>query len=544
MRVVRSTFDVTVRDETSVFSATDLQAAAIFIDCRKNHELADTILRQLKVHEVSPRPFIAVLIDNAEPDKAWAVTAGIDDVLLCPYSLLDLQLRTGAILALIGQQQDIRRLARVVDGVTEEARRLRTLAYTDHLTGLPNRLYLDNWVSELALKREGTTSFALHMLDLDGFKKVNDQYGHQAGDTLLKQVSERVSKVPRRLDIVVRLGGDEIAVVQMGAVHVTDCTAFAQRLQAMFTEAFIIDGHVINISASVGTALYPDDGDNFPDLLRHADVAMYAAKATGPGKLSIFNAERETPLVQGSSAAINEKQMNEASYALTFSLATGELRGVFVEPESRPFVNGAALDSLNGTEWIEEQIRQLEIAFLQSVSWKTAFMPIVFGASIHASVFSTFGVIQRIRDLLLVTGADPTSCEVTLEAPNLLEEVKYLHQVRDLGLGLGAHIDIESFTLQRMLRLPVTKLHLTREFTETTVGDGNAEIMVEAAVLFARSIRARTVAYGVETREQMDALRALGVDNATGPFVGSAATGSRLSTLRQRIQQQHSHAVD
>lgn len=544
MRVVRSAFDVVVRDETTELSAEDLQASAIFIDCRKNHELADIILQQLQLKALTPRPFIIVLINNAEADKAWAVTAGIDDVMLSPYSLLDLQLRTGAILALIGQQQDIRRLAHAVDGMTEEASRLRALAYTDHLTGLPNRLYLDNWVSGLALKREGTTSFALHMLDLDGFKKVNDQYGHQAGDTLLKQVSERVSRVPRRLDIVVRLGGDEIAVVQMGAAHVTDCAAFAERLQAMFTEAFLIDGHTINISASVGTALYPDDGDNFPDLLRRADIAMYAAKAVGMGKVSAFNAELEAPLVQGRPAAIIEKQMNESSYALTFSLATGELGGVFVEPQSRPSAYGTLPGSPDGSGWIEEQIRRLEIAFLQSVSWKSTRAPVVFGASIHASAFSTFGVIQRIRDLLLVTGADPTRCEVTLEAPNSLEEMKYLHQVRDLGLGLGAHIDLESFTLQRMLRLPVTKLHLTRQFTETTAREGNANVMVEAAVLFARSIRARTLAYGVETREQMDALRTLGVDSATGPFVGSAATGDRLSTLRRRIRQQHVHAVD
>ncbi len=249
-------------------------AAAVVLDCRGGHPFEEQDLHRLR--SLSPAPFLMAVIDNLESAKAWAVKTGLDDVLVNPFTLLDLHLRMGSMRSTMAQRQEIDRLAHAAQDVANEAERLRTLAYTDHLTGLPNRRYLDKWAEDEA---GDAGAFGFQMLDLNGFKQVNDRYGHHVGDVLLRQVSRRVSEISRRLDLVVRLGGDEIAIVQHGALTPEDCVALASRLLAAFREPFDVEGHAIHVSASIGSALYPKDSSNLLDLMRHADRAMYAAKA-------------------------------------------------------------------------------------------------------------------------------------------------------------------------------------------------------------------------------------------------------------------------
>ncbi len=251
---------------------------AVVLDCRGGHPFGEEDLHRLR--SLSPAPLVMAVIDNLESAKAWAVKAGLDDVLVNPFTLLDLHLRMASLRSTLAQRREIDRLAHTAQDVAQEAQRLRTLAYTDHLTGLPNRRYLDKWAEETVAGKEAGT-FGFQMLDLNGFKQVNDRYGHHVGDVLLRQVSRRVSGISRRLDLVVRLGGDEIAIVQHGALTPEDCVALASRLLAAFREPFDVEGHAIHVSASIGSALYPQDSSNLLDLMRHADRAMYAAKAGG-----------------------------------------------------------------------------------------------------------------------------------------------------------------------------------------------------------------------------------------------------------------------
>ena len=272
LRVVQPGGAVSVREGLSGDGAS-LSGAALVLDCRGDHPFEEPDLRRLR--SLSPAPFLVAVIDNLESAKAWAVKNGLDDVIVSPFTLLDLHLRMASLRGTMAQRQEIDRLAHAARDVAHEAERLRALAYTDHLTGLPNRRYLDKWAEDVAVE---ANAFGFQMLDLNGFKQVNDRYGHHVGDALLRQVSRRVSGISRRLDLVVRLGGDEIAIVQHGALTPEDCVALASRLLAAFREPFDVEGHVIHVSASIGSALYPRDSSNLSDLMRHADRAMYAAK--------------------------------------------------------------------------------------------------------------------------------------------------------------------------------------------------------------------------------------------------------------------------
>nr|WP_321986215.1 diguanylate cyclase [uncultured Lichenicoccus sp.] len=541
----RSGLTVLVDDHLGELAGIDPEIAAVVLDARQGREIADVALRRLAVQPVSRRPFVLLLIDGHEFEKEWAISSGTDDVLVGSYTLPDLRLRLAGLCRAVGQQREIDRLSRTVEGVATEASQLRSLAYTDHLTGLPNRLYLDNWVSELGTRREGEVNFGIHMIDLDKFKQINDRYGHRAGDILLKQVSERLCQNSRRLDIVARLGGDEIAVVQVGAISADDLKAFAERLLTVFRDEFIIDGNAIQMAGCVGSALYPTHSDNFSDLLHRADIAMYEAKSAGTGIFRLFQGSQEPPAPAPPSEAV-EQQLREVRYGLFFSLAGAAFRGGSIVPRGRrqrdarrdpgrdPERDPERRDQ-PPAERIDGQLRDLRLALLQSSLWKKTTYPVVFSASVHASAFVDRAIVTTIHELLLETGADPAQCEVTLEEPDGLADVESLHRLRELGLGLGAHIRIETFMLQRMLRLPLTRLHLDRGFTDSTARPGNSDVLVEAAVLFARSIRARTVAYGVTAREQAEALLALGVDDMTGPYAAPVTSNDALASRRQRI---------
>ncbi|MBE7209638.1 MAG: GGDEF domain-containing protein [Gluconacetobacter diazotrophicus] len=250
--------------------------AALIMDCRNQRRLPDG-------QPASPpvRPpgygFVLGLIDNTEIDKNWAFTTGFDDVLSSPFTILDLHLKMVSVLATLDQRRELFRLRGRAEEAERELSRLRAVAYTDHLTGLSNRLALKEWADTALPSR--TEPLAIQIMDLDGFKQVNDRHGHAAGDAVLRKLGERLAAIPRRTDMIVRLGGDEIAVVQMNAERPEDCAALADRLLAAVAAPFLVDGQSIQLTASFGSALFPADARTLSELLSQADRAMYAAKS-------------------------------------------------------------------------------------------------------------------------------------------------------------------------------------------------------------------------------------------------------------------------
>lgn len=515
---------IATRDLSAPLARDDLSVTALIVDCRQDHDAIMRILGEIALLDGPGRPHVIVLIENGdgdrkENDKNWALAIGADDVLAFPFTDADLRLLFGNAGRVSGLSFENMRLRHSLDALAQDAHRLRTLAYTDHLTGLPNRLYLTSWFAEIMTKSDANLRFAVHMLDLDGFKQINDRFGHRSGDQILRQVSERVTRISRRLDLVVRLGGDEIAIVQVGVETAADCQAFLSRLSAMFENAFEIDQRTIRIGASIGTAIYPNDGETLSDLLHHADLAMYDFKPAG--------ARRSRGRSASPHRALDQQYAREATYALAFGLRDGTLAGILCDTVPAPETVPDAADPF----------RSVRIALLQCASWKSEGPAAFFSAAVESRALSAEDALSSLRDLLIESKADAERCEIRLLAADLDGNAEVWHQVRELGFRLAVEVDTESFSPQRLLRVPLTRLHLAREFAELDTGSAEFRILLDMAVVFARAAGARTLAHGVGSAAQMEVLRKAGIDAVTGPFVGVSVKGDALLAVRQRVLQ-------
>ncbi len=503
----------------------DLSATAIIVDCRQDHEAILRILGEIELLDGSGRPHMVLLIENGdrdkyESDKGWALTIGADDILAYPFTDADLRRLFGTASKVSGLSSENVRLRHSLETLAQDAHRLRTLAYTDHLTGLPNRLYLTSWLTEVLGKGDATLRFAVHMLDLDGFKQVNDQYGHRSGDRILRQVSERVTRISRKLDLVVRLGGDEIAIVQVGVETADDCQAFLSRLSAMFDTPFEIDHKTIRMQASIGTAIYPNDGSTLSDLLHHADLAMYDFKPEG--------SRRSRGGIATAEPSPEQTLATQATYGLAFGLRDGKLAGILCD--IAPAAETGATDAA-------DPFRALRIALLQCAAWTRDGPPAFFSATVDARAFAAEDALSVLRDLLTETKADAERCEIRLSAGDLEARAETWHRVRELGFRLAIDVEADSFSPQRLLRVPLTRLHLVRGFTEPETEPAELRMLLGMAVVFARAAGARTLAHGVSSAAEMEALRNAGIDAVTGPFVGMSVKGHELPAVRQRVVQ-------
>jgi diguanylate cyclase (GGDEF)-like protein len=163
------------------------------------------------------------------------------------------------------------------------------MATHDHLTGLPNRiLLLDRFNMAAALAHRNKARLAVMLLDVDNFKSINDTFGHEFGDRILQAIGNRLTGVIRASDTLARLGGDEFMLVMPETNRRKDAAATAQKIMDSFTEPFSIDGHQINLSISIGIAIYPDDAEDMETLMKKSDAAMYYSKAHGRNQLKFF----------------------------------------------------------------------------------------------------------------------------------------------------------------------------------------------------------------------------------------------------------------
>ncbi|WP_433605585.1 putative bifunctional diguanylate cyclase/phosphodiesterase [Dactylosporangium sp. CA-139114] len=401
-----------------------------------------------------------------------------------------------------------------------------SLVVTDSLTGLANRIQLRDVLAAAAERRRRTgAQFAVLLLDLNGFKQVNDTYGHEAGDRMLVAFADVLRDSVRDGDVAARLGGDEFAVVLAGVRDHADATAVAERILAGCRPPLEVSGHTLRLRASIGVATSLTAGD---DLLHQADVAMYSAKRRGTPGWALYSPEAETPLAGDLTRAVSEGQMR-VLYQPIVDLVTGELvavealvrwqhptRGLLGPDAFIPAAeaNGAIHDI--GAWVLAEACRQV-------TRWRD---DLPGGRSPHLSVNLSPVQLQRdtladdVLDTLDAAGLDPHHLVLEITESTLLDEqtaVPHLERLR----ARGVRVALDDFgtgysSLQRLTRLPVDILKLDRCFVAELNGDPERAAVAEAVIRLSQILRMETVAEGIEDGDQATELTLLGYRNAQG----------------------------
>lgn len=423
------------------------------------------------------------------------------------------------------------------------------LAYHDHVTGLANRLRLTEAITqEIDRSRAERKGFALLFIDIDEFKLVNDTFGHAIGDTLLREIANRIQGVIRDEDTAARLGGDEFVIVATGIQSDADCVAVARKVLARVREPVALPHEAVTISASVGIAMYPDHGGDPDALLRSADSAMYAAKDLGRDRYAVFGAamalearERLT-LEQGLARAIGEHGL-EAFYQPVVIIRTGELVGV----EALARWTHAVLGPISPARFIPIAERSglierlgawiLQEACRQAVAWgieRRAGVRIAVNVSARELDSDAFSA--RVAWILRSTGLAPDRLELEI-TESCLQSVERSTTVLTELKRLGVQIAIDDFgtgfsSLSLLKHLPIDRVKIDQSFVRGLPHDENDVKIVQAIAALCGSLDLEMTAEGIETPEQREHLIALRCGNGQGylfsPPMPAAVVGQWL----------------
>lgn len=427
-------------------------------------------------------------------------------------------------------------LAMVTDITGRKAaeQQVEFMAYHDALTGLPNRLLLQDRFSQAMASADRTqTQVSLLFLDLDNFKAINDSLGHATGDSFLKEIAHRLSDGLRETDTVCRQGGDEFLMVLSNQRHPDEITPILIKLLAKVTAIFKLEGHELSTSASIGVSIYPDDGKDFETLLQKADTAMYHAKEAGRNGYRYFDEQMNLQaadhlyLKNGLHKAI-ERQELVLYYQPQIELLTGRVVGVealirWDHPELGllPPARFIALAEVSGLivpigEWA------LHEACRQSVAWRQVGLPpLMMAVNLSSVQFRRGDVVQVVSQALSSSGLDPDGLELEMTESILLHDTeKVLRDVQQLK-RMGVKLSIDDFgtgysSLSYLKRFDVDKLKIDQTFVHDLAQDTAEGAIVHAIIQMARSLNLRTVAEGVENATILERLRALGCDEAQG----------------------------
>ncbi len=417
----------------------------------------------------------------------------------------------------------------------EEA--MRHLAHHDPMTSLPNRLHLQHVLHrEIGRLAGGGSGFALHFIDLDRFKTINDGFGHDHGDALLRETAVRLRHLVGPKDTIARLGGDEFAIVQVGIAGADDVQRMARQVIRVISEPFDIEHHRVSIGASVGMTMAPQDAATSEQLLKNADLAMYRAKQEGRGRARFFDPEmqtaaRDTVLLEIALREGLERGELQLWYQPQMDVVTGQVVGV--EALLRWFRSGHGvtlpgefLGLAEDTGLIVEINRWvLGEACRQAAYWAEIGTPVRVGVNMPAEAFNAEDVEALVLRTLQRTGLPPALLELELTEGTLMtsqhQVAASLHALRRIGVRVA----VDDFgtgysSLAYLQKLPIDRLKIDRSFVQGFEADLDGSAIVRAVIGIGRSLGMEVVAEGVETSSQLERVREAGCQFAQGYLLG------------------------
>ncbi len=438
----------------------------------------------------------------------------------------------------------------LVEDITERVEveeRIRHLAHHDSLTGLPNRLLLQDRLEQaLARARRAKDGVAVMLVDLDHFKTVNDTLGHLTGDELIRIVAGRLRALVRESDTVARLGGDEFAVVQTDLHEVGGAAVLAGKITAAAREPFDLGGRQVFVGASLGIALFPQDGDALEPLLKHADIALYRAKAEGRNRFAFFEPEMNAEVLarrsleEGLQQALAGHQL-AVFYQPQFDLRTHALVGVealarWRHPQGGLVLPGAFIPVAEVTgliqpigEWILRQ------ACRDARAWREAGAPVRVGVNLSPSQVRQRELAERIPRILAELGLEPAELELEITENLFLSPADTAHLATLAELGIRFAIDdfgIGYSSLAYLNRFPFDRIKIDRSFIAEIGQSEHAETIIRAIVQLGHNLGKLVLAEGVETETQLAFLRRAGCDQAQGFLLGRPQPAELLGQPR------------
>jgi len=411
---------------------------------------------------------------------------------------------------------------------------LHRIAHYDQLTGVPNRRLLsDRLAQALARSRRTQRSVAVCYLDLDGFKAVNDQFGHAGGDTLLVSITERLRSVLRTDDTLARLGGDEFVLLLTELTQSQECRLALDRVLAIVKEPLNIDEQFVTVSASIGVAIYPADDADADTLLRHADQAMYMAKEGGKNNYHFFDPEHDH-LIQ--THRLNLQRLREALehrefvlyYQPKADLFSGEIVGAealirWEHPQKGLLAPATFLNHMEGSD-LEAAVGEWVIdSVLQQISrWNVMGLSFTVSANISADHLLRNNFADRLQQLLHShPEVSPSSLELEILETAALTDMKKAVRTITECRKLGVQFALDDFgtgysSLTYFLNLPVQLLKIDQSFVRVMLEDPGGLGIVESVVRLAQAFNRPVIAEGVETLEHGSMLMHFGCRLAQG----------------------------
>lgn len=426
--------------------------------------------------------------------------------------------------------------------------RVRELADYDVLTGLPNRRLLrERFVQLLAAAEREQGEIAVVFLDLDHFKRVNDSLGHSIGDELLCEVARRLDGAVRRIDTLARLGGDEF-IFSMPGFHLAAAAEVARRLIDVFARPFLVAGHELTVTPSLGISIYPHDGLDLETLLKNADTAMYRAKEIGRNTFQFYAAEMNTATLDRLLMESNLRRalaQNEfiLHYQPLVHLESGVVIGVealirwqhpdlgMIMPDS--FIHIAEETGLINPigDWVLcEACRQAKAWFDEGLP------PLVMAVNVAPVQFRQPGFVEMVAGALASSGLEAGLLELELTERTVMHDA-------DVNLGMlsalhrmGVELSLDDFgtgysSLAYLKRFPVGKLKIDRSFVKDLETDPDDWAIASTIVSMGRSLRMTVLAEGVETGEQLAQLRKMGCDIAQGYYFSRPTSAAAMAEI-------------
>jgi diguanylate cyclase (GGDEF)-like protein/PAS domain S-box-containing protein len=506
---------------------------------RSPEELKSLTLKEVFEDETGDTSTAAARIRDADPRAPFLLRQRTQNGALTEVEVtahhVDIEGRD----AIAMTMSDVTLRKRIESQLLEKQQHLDHLAHHDQLTGLPNRLYLAAHLPEaIAEARRTGATLAVLFLDLDRFKHINDSRGHEVGDKLLKTVAQRIRTTVRNEDVVVRMGGDEFIVVLKSVKSPQLVNETATRINEALGAPVIVDGRALVTTVSIGVSLYPRDGTDIGELLRHSDTAMYQAKDRGRNNFQLFSPVMDRKLkeriaVESSlRTAIEEKQL-DVHYQPIIDIESHRVTGLeallrwkhplhgFVAPGR--FIGVAEETGLIVPigEFVLERVMD-DTARWREMGWS----PVPVAVNISAVQLQRSDTPGTIRRLLQLHGLKPHMLQVELTESAVFEHREAragessqdaISQLRELGVRIA----IDDFgtgysSLSYLKRWRVDYVKIDRSFVRDLVTDMSDLAIVGAIIAMARHLNIQVVAEGIEGWQQLEKLRQLNCNLAQG----------------------------